>query len=145
ANNVVEWIRSLFGNADERQLRRLLARTFDDEGTSRTFTQRMLDLVSEVELNADVSGVASGGAKIKATDSSATGQHLQVLNQILQIAKAMTRPEALSANYHILIDDLDLHWRDTPLQNAFIGALFLSVRKLASSPHIKCVVSLRDV
>ena len=54
-----------------------------------------------------------------------------------------TLPSVLKHQYYILIDDLDLHWQNEPSQNAFIAALFLSLRKLARPP-LKFLVSIRD-
>ena len=52
--------------------------------------------------------------------------------------------ETVKSPYHILIDDLDLHWHDTPIQNAFIAALFFSLRNFNKPPYLKCSVAIRD-
>jgi hypothetical protein len=53
-------------------------------------------------------------------------------------------PLLLKNQYHVLVDDLDIHWHDTPIQNAFLAALFTSLRKLNNSDTLKFVVALRE-
>jgi hypothetical protein len=69
-------------------------------------------------------------------------EDLKLLQLINNVAKGL--PERLRHEYFILIDDLDLHWQGTPLQNAFLGTLFYSMRKLSFTTKLKFVVSLRN-
>src|SRR5262249_12464438 len=64
------------------------------------------------------------------------------LGLINSVAKHVN--EHLRHTYYITIDDLDLHWTDTPIQNSFLAALFLSLKNFSKPPHLKCLVSMRE-
>jgi hypothetical protein len=136
-------IRTFFGSRHEKEANQLLAISLGDEGQQHTLSSRILQLVKEVELSAEVQlGVKVGG---KATLDDGKGerpQQLWLLSLIHSVAKGIS--DHLKAPYHILIDDLDLHWHDTPVQNAFIAALFFSLRNFSKPPNLKCVVAIRD-
>jgi hypothetical protein len=102
-----------------------------------------LQLVKEVEVSGEMKDVAkvTGKAKIDG-NGGGQGAQLWLLNLIHSVAKKIG--EDLSAPYHILIDDLDLHWHDSPVQNAFIAALFSSIRNFNKGGNLKCVVAIRD-
>jgi hypothetical protein len=134
---------SWFGGRHAKEQSRLLDAAMDEAGGKKSMTDKMLSLVKEIEVQGSFGGV-SGGVRVataepKATDSG-TGD-LSLLQLINSVAREL--PNRLSHDYYILIDDLDLHWQGTPLQNAFLGSLFLSIRKFSYAKKIKFVVSLR--
>ena len=138
-----DMVSSLFGSNHDAEARRLLAISLGEDGQQQSLSGRILQLVNEVELSAEVPSAAklSGKAKI---DTSKLGQggQLGLLSLINSVAKKIA--ESVSSPYHILIDDLDLHWHDTPIQNAFIAALFFSLRNFSKPPNLKCAVAIRD-
>ena len=136
-------LRSLLGTQRDAEARRLLLVSLGDEGQAMSLSSRILQLINEVELSADVSDVAKVSGKAKIDTSKGTqGSQLWLLSLINTVAKKMG--ETVNAPYHILIDDLDLHWHDTPIQNAFIAALFFSLRNFNKPPNLKCSVAIRD-
>jgi len=137
--NRLEKFKSLFMKSkDEKRIQRLFQITISDEGKAVSLTDRILELIKEVELSAQASGTEIKG-KVSLQQSSA--RRFQLLAEINHAVKKL--PEVLKHEYYILVDDLDLHWRNEPNQNAFIAALFLSLRKLSRRP-IKFLVSLRE-
>lgn len=136
-------IRFFFGSRHEKEANRLLSISLGDDGQQQTLSSRILQLVKEVELSGEVpeGGKVSGKVKIDESKGGA-GSQLWLLNLIHSVAKRIG--EDLHAPYYILIDDLDLHWQDRPVQNAFIAALFLSLRNFNKGENIKCAVAIRD-
>jgi hypothetical protein len=121
----------------------LLKISLGDEGEQRSLSERILQLVNEVELSAEVPEKAKVTGKAKVDGSKAgQGGQLWLLSLINSVAKKIG--ETVSAPYHILIDDLDLHWHDTLVQNTFIAALFFSLRNFSKPPNLKCAVAIRD-
>lgn len=143
SNFFMELVRSLFGSKHDKEARQLLKISLGDDGQQQSLSARILQLVNEVELSAEVPQKAKlgGKAKIDATKAS-PANHLWLLSLINSVAKKIA--ESVSAPYYILIDDLDLHWHDSPIQNAFIAALFFSLRNFSNKSNLKCVVALRD-
>jgi hypothetical protein len=137
--NRLERFKSLFiKTRDEKRIQKLFQITITDEGNSLTFTDRILQLIKEIELSAQI-----GSTELKGkvgVDSSSSGR-FELLSEINHAVK--TLPDVLKHEYYILIDDLDLHWQNEPNQNAFIASLFLSLRKLARPP-LKFLVSIRN-
>lgn len=134
---------SLFGTKHEREQKQLLKAAIDDNGSKRSMTEKMLALVEEIEIQGGYAG-ATAAVRIKTKSDNADDKKntdLTTLQLINNVAKAL--PNSLLHDYYILIDDLDLNWSGTDIQNAFLGSLFMSIRKLTWSPRIKCVVSLR--
>ena len=135
-------IAGIFGGKPYKAARELLQISVSDDGSKRNLIERLLQLVREVELSG-TSGDTTLSGKITLGDSSARpGQQLHLLSQVNQVAKSL--PTLLKHDYYVLIDDLDLHWTDRPLQNSCIAALFTSLRQLNRPPHLKFVVALRD-
>jgi hypothetical protein len=137
--NRIEKFKSLFMKSkDEKRIQRLFQITISDEGETVSFTDRILELIKEVELSAQ-----AGDTEIKGKVSLQHGssRRFQLLAEINHAVKRL--PDVLKHEYYILVDDLDLHWRNEPNQNAFIAALFLSLRKLSRRP-IKFLVSIRQ-
>jgi len=137
--NRFERFKSLFiKTKDEKRIQKLFQITITDEGNFLTFTDRILQLVREVELSVQVSSAELKG-KLEIDHPSAG--RFELLAEINHAIKIL--PNVLKHEYFILIDDLDLHWQNEPNQNAFIASLFLSLRKLARSP-LKFLVSIRN-
>jgi hypothetical protein len=135
-------VRFFFGNQHEREASRLQEISLGDDGQQYTLSSRILQLVKEVELSSEIKDhKVSGKAKLH-DEKGGQGSHLWLLNLIHSVAKRIG--EHVSAPYHILIDDLDLHWQDTPVQNAFIAALFFSLRNFNKGQNLKCAVAIRD-
>ena len=130
--------KKLFRSKDEKRIQRLFDITITDKGNPVTLTDRILQLIKEVELSAQTGEVEVSG-KIR-VEHDGSGQ-FQLLSEINHAVK--TLPGILRHEYYVLIDDLDLYWENEPNQNAFIAALFLSLRRL-SRPPVKFVVSIRE-
>lgn len=143
SSTLYEMVRSYFGHQHDSEARQLLKISLGDEGRRESFSTKILQLVNEVELSAEVPEKAkvSGKAKIDGSKAGQGGQ-LGLLALVNTVAKKIA--ETVRVPYHILIDDLDLHWSDTPVQNAFIAALFTSLRNFSKPPNMKCVVAIRD-
>ncbi len=131
---------NIFGGKQKKQARKLLELSLDDDGTQRTLTQRILELIREVEMTGSAEGL-NLSAKVILDKTAAGPQHLTLLSQINQVAKGLS--SQIKHDYFILIDDLDLHWNDSDIQNAFIAALFMSLRKL-NKPPLRFLVAIRD-
>lgn len=132
----------LFGTHHQKEQERLLNLTFDDDGTQSTMTDKMLALVSAIELSGKYADTGVSAKLHLADSSSAKHTDLQLLQLISNVAKNLS--ESLTHEYYILIDDLDLHWTGSELQDAFLGSMFFSIRKLSRSRKVKFVVSLRE-
>jgi len=102
-------------------------------------TDKMLALVREIEIGGEFLG-ARGKIKV-GLEPTRKSSDLNLLNLINNVARDL--PSNVQHEYFILIDDLDLHWKGAPLQNSFLGAMFLSIRKLSRDRKVKFVVSLR--
>ncbi len=137
-------IEKLFAKREQRQVDKLLKLAFQDDGTPKqTLTHHMLSLINAIEIDAEL-GWAKGKARVEvdnARHAQATSD-LEILSLINDVAKFLGKQ--VQHPYFILIDDLDLHWTGSDLQNAFLGAMFLSMRKLSRTRNVKFVVSLRD-
>jgi len=134
------WVsfKKLFRSKDEKRIHKLFKITITDEGNPITLTDRILQLIKEVEISAQTSNVEVSG-KLK-LDYDVAGQ-FQLLSEINHAVK--TLPSILRNEYYVLIDDLDLYWDNEPKQNAFIASLFLSLRRLSHRP-VKFIVSIRE-
>ena len=133
----------LLGGKHKSEQRRLLKLALNDDGSVSTMTDKMLELVRAIEIEG-----AYGGATGKVKADFSEGRYespstdLTLLQLVNNVAKAL--PKTVQREYFILIDDLDLHWTGSDLQNAFLGSMFLSIRKLSRSRSIKFVVSMRE-
>lgn len=134
---LTNWLRGPY----EREARRLLDISVSDEGNPHSLSERILQLVKEVELGTELAGV-KGTAKITLDQGVVNTDQLKFLGLVNSVSKNITG--LLRHPYFILIDDLDTHWTDSPVQNAFIAALFSSLRRLSRPPNLKCVVAIRD-
>ena len=130
--------KKLFRSKDEKRIHRLFNITITDKGKALSLTDRILQLIKEVELSAQKGEVeVSGKVKVE-HDGSGQFQLLSEINHAIKSLPAMLRNE-----YYVLIDDLDLYWENEPSQNTLIAALFLSLRRLSRRP-VKFVVSIRE-
>lgn len=141
--SILDSVVGLFRSEEQRAARKLLATSFADDGSIEpTLTGMLIRLVKEIEVAIE-SGEAKGSATVALDQDSQKGrQQLQILNLIDQVAKAL--PRLLSRNYFVLIDDLDLHWTNDPLENAVIAALFTSMAKLRNTTNVKFIAALRE-
>ncbi|HUV42242.1 MAG TPA: hypothetical protein VMW23_10690 [Sedimentisphaerales bacterium] len=137
--NRLERFVSLFTKTkDKKRIERLFEITISDSGKATTLTNRILELIKEIELSGKINNIGVGGSVKIANGGS---KQFELLSEINNAVKKL--PAMLEHNYYVLIDDLDLYWKNDPNQNAFIAALFLSLRKL-STPPIKFMVSIRE-
>lgn len=138
---VTSFIKDFFRGDHERQARDLVQRSIGD-GSQHSFSERILELIREVELAGEYQGAKlSGKAVLNEPQGSSTNQ-MSLLILVNSVSKHVA--DNLRHPYFILIDDLDLHWSDTPIQNAFIAALFFALRHFNRPPNLKCVVAIRD-
>ncbi|HZZ82004.1 MAG TPA: hypothetical protein VFE62_26125 [Gemmataceae bacterium] len=142
SNALHKIVQFFFGNSHQKEADRLLAISLGDDGRQMTLSSQIIELVKEVELTAEMKEAVKVSGKAKLEGGPNKANHLWLLNLIHSVAKRIG--ENLKAPYHILIDDLDLHWQDLPIQNAFIAALFMSLRAFAKGENLKCVVAIRD-
>ena len=115
--------KKLFRSKDERRIQRLFNITITDEGRALSLTDRILQLIKEVELSAQKGEVKVSG-KVKVEHGGS--EQFQLLSEINHAVKSL--PGMLRNEYYVLIDDLDLYWENEPSQNTLIAALFLSLR-----------------
>lgn len=130
--------KKLFRSKNEKRIQRLFNITITDKGKALSLTDRILQLIKEVELSAQKGEVEISG-KIKVEHDGS--EQFQLLSEINHAVKSL--PGMLRNEYYVLIDDLDLYWENEPGQNALIAALFLSLRRLSRRP-VKFVVSIRE-
>jgi hypothetical protein len=132
----------LFRGEERRYADKLLSKSFDDAGKERGgFTETMLQLINEIELKLQAEGV-SGAASVKVAAPTGSAHSLQTLSLVEKVAKGL--PGLLQSEYYVLIDDLDLHWSNDPVQNSMISALFSAMAKLNRHRRIKFVVAIRE-
>jgi hypothetical protein len=130
--------KALFRSKDEKRIHRLFSITISDKGNPLSLTDRILQLIREVEVSAQKGELEVSG---KVGVGHGAPRQFQLLSEINHAVK--TLPAMLRNEYYVLIDDLDLYWENEPNQNAFIAAVFLSLRRLSRRP-VKFVVSIRE-
>lgn len=133
-------LRTILGAKNQQQQKQLLKLTLNDEGKQNSMTDKMLSLISAIEIEGSY-GDGKGKARVELIEPTPTNTDLQLLQLIANVAKSL--PKSLTHDYYILIDDLDLHWTGSPLQNAFLASMFQTIKKLSRSSSVKFVVSLR--
>ncbi len=136
------YLRGVFRGQHEREARRLLRISLGDSGAPVSLSEKILHLVKEVELSADVQDVKVSGKVGVDPAGSTSASHLNLLGLVNSVAKSVA--DQLKSPYFILIDDLDRHWNNSPIQNSFVAALFTSLRNFSKPPFLKCVVAMRD-
>lgn len=134
------FVRNLFRGQDEINARKLLRMSVSDDGRPHPMSANFLTLISEMQLSVQMSGIKLDG-KLKGEGEAKGGQlnFLSLINRVVKGIDALLRHP-----YWILIDDLDLDWRDTPIQNALIAAMFSSVANFNKPPNLKCIVSIQE-
>jgi hypothetical protein len=132
----------LLGDRHQRERRKLMKATFSDDGSASTMTDKMLALVREIELEGGYrEATLKGAVRLAEERSGHRTEDLKLLQLVNNVAKQL--PHKLAHEYYIIIDDLDLHWTGSDVQNSFLGAMFLSIQKLSRSRAVKFVVSIR--
>lgn len=118
-------IRKLFGSSHQREQDRLQSITLTDDGQPSSMTDKMLDLVKAIELQGSYGEVSVKGRIEMDQESGSQSHDLKLLQLINNVARQIDK--TISHEYFILIDDLDLNWQGTDLQNSFLGAMFQSI------------------
>jgi hypothetical protein len=139
ASALTGWFSSLFQGHYEKEAKKLIALS---QGGGMTLTNRILQLINEIELSGEYSGGKVAGKVTLDKAKSASGDAFHLLGLVNSVAKKLR--DNVSHCYYLLIDDLDLYWNDSPTQNAFIAALFSSLSHFSRPPSLKAVVALRD-
>ena len=130
---------SFFRGPERNEAERLVKMSVSDDGTPYTLSDRILQLINEIELSGDIHGVKVTG--LARVGESPHSRQLKLLALVNSVAKNLR--QVINRNYHVLIDDLDTNWNDTITQNAFLAALFASLKKL-NNDKVKFVVALRE-
>jgi hypothetical protein len=139
ASVLTGWFSSLFQGKYEKEAKKLIALS---QGDGTTLTNRILQLIQEVELSGEYSGGKIGGKVTIDKSKNESGDAFQLLGLVNSVAKKLR--DNVAHSYYLLIDDLDLYWNDSPTQNAFIAALFSSLSHFSRPPSLKAVVALRE-
>ncbi len=137
-NAVLALLKKLF-RATSPQANRLLQLSVSADGKPCSLSERILQLISEVGVSIQVAGAKISGNVV--VDSGPGGSPHELLSLVNSVSKNLGNE--IKKEYHVLIDDLDLHWTNEPTQNAFLEALFQSLRKL-NSGRLKFAVALRE-
>ncbi len=119
ATGLATFLNLLFGGKHEREQRQLLHASVSDDGHVMTMTDKMLALIKEIELEGEYGGVSVKGRVELGNDANKRGTDLQLLALVNSVARQL--PKELKHDYFILIDDLDLHWTGSDVQNAFLA------------------------
>jgi len=138
--SIVQYLTAFLRPQHEKQARTLIALSVG--GAPQSLSERILQLIKEIEIAGEIHGAKISGTVTLTTPQQSAGNQLNLLSLVNSVAKHVA--DNLKHPYYILIDDLDLHWYDSPLQNAFIAALFLSLRHFSKPPNLKCVVAIKD-
>lgn len=133
------WFANIFQGQYEREARKLISLS---QGVGTSLTERILQLVKEVELSGEYGGAKVAGTLTLDKPSNAKAESFHLLSLVNSVARKLR--DNLDHVYYILIDDLDLYWSDTPTQNAFLAALFTSLSHFSRPPSLKAVVALRQ-
>lgn len=136
-------IKDLIRTTDQKQALALLKKSMPSPGNSELgLTSIMLNLIDEVEIQ-----IKSPVASLKVTGSkntdNSTATKASVLNLVNQVSKSL--PRLIENEYLVLIDDLDLHWTNSPSQNTLIAAMFSAIAKFGhGDSKVKFVIAIRD-
>lgn len=132
---------SLTGGQHRKEVKKLLE--ISEGNGPHSLTERILQLIKEIELSGEVGGAkVSGRVSLEHGASGRQGEGFELLSLVNSVARQI--PKKLKRLYYVLIDDLDLYWKDAPIPNSFIAALFSSLKHISRPPHIKCIVALRQ-
>lgn len=147
-NMLAEILTKLFKNEEQQLAMKLLTIARKETAPGKySMTDTMLRLIKELELKVEVNAGAvgvSGGIAVRTNGSSSTPtkDSMQILSLVNHVAAAL--PTLINNKYHVLIDDLDLHWTNEPVQNALIAALFSAMAKLRHNENVKFVIAIRE-
>jgi hypothetical protein len=127
--------KKIFSDHKQQKITKLFDMSFNTVGEpiNMSFTHKILRLIEGLEVETPM-------VKAKVTLNEGKTSY-NLLNEINDAVKTM--PTLLKHEYYILVDDLDLHWRNEPSQNVLIAALFQTIKKL-SRDKIKILVSIRE-
>jgi hypothetical protein len=137
---VEQFLAKFTRGSHEKDARKLLDMS-SGEG-HKSLTARIIQLIDEVEVSGEAAGVKVAVKGKVDRSSPSKAESFSLLSFVNSLAKQIA--DNLRHPYIVLIDDLDLHWRDTPTQNSFIAALFVSLRHFNRPPNLKCVVAMRN-
>lgn len=132
-------LKGLFDDESEKRASRLIRSAYSDGTYKVNMTDRIIQLIKELELSVSTNGVSAKG---KVSFNEPTSNVSTLLNDINHIIKEIGN--IVANKYYVLIDDLDSYWENDPTQNSYIAALFNSLRKFESEGKIKFVVALRE-
>ncbi len=133
------WFGSLFQGQYQREARKLIAMS---QGAGTSLTARILQLIEEIELSGEYAGGKLSGRLAIEKPGQSTADSFHLLSLVNSVARRLR--DNLKHKYYVLIDDLDLYWTDAATQNAFLAALFTSLRHFSRPPSLKAVVALRQ-
>lgn len=133
-----EKVKGLFKGESEKRAYRLINSAFSTGSYKNSMTDRIIELIKELEVTLSTHGTNVSG-KIVLNEQNKNASLL--LNDINHIVKEIGN--LLDHKYYVLIDDLDSYWENDPLQNAYISALFDSVRKFNGGVNVKFIAALR--
>ena len=139
ASVLTGWLSALFQGKYEKEAKKLIALS---QGDGTTLTNRILQLINEIELSGEYGGGKIEGRVSFDKSKRSSGEAFQLLGLVNSVAKKLR--DNVSHSYYLLIDDLDLYWNNSPTQNAFIAALFSSLSHFSRPPSLKAVVALRE-
>jgi hypothetical protein len=141
-NAILDWIKGLFRDRHETEARKLLKISIGDDGHPEPMSRSFLAILREIELSVDVKGIklaAKGTVEREAPKDMSKFGLLSLINTVAKnIFKILRHP------YYILIDDLDLDWRDTPIQNTLLAAMFTSLKNFNVPPNLRCLVAIQE-
>jgi hypothetical protein len=137
----IDKVLRVFQGQAQKEAKQLLNMSISDDGSPHTLTDRMLQLVNEIELSIQHQESKAAAKAVLQHGVRGADQKLKLLSLVNSVAKQLST--ILEHDYYILIDDLDLHWQGTEIQNAFIAALFQTIKKM-SRPNIRFVVAIRE-
>jgi Cdc6-like AAA superfamily ATPase len=141
-NAILEWIMRLFRDRNETDARRLLKISIGDDGHPQPMSKSFLAILREIELSVDVKGIkVAAKGTLESPEPKELGRFglLSLINTVAKnIFKILRHP------YYVLIDDLDLDWRDTPIQNTLLAAMFTSIKNFSVPPNLRCLVAIQE-
>ena len=134
-----DWLLSFFRGRYEKEARKLVSIS---QRHKVSLTDRILQLVDEIQFSGEQGGTtATGGVKLRPANTGSEDS-TRLLSLVNSVARHLR--ENLKHRYYILIDDLDLYWDNSEVQNAFIAALFSSLSHISRPPFLKAAVALRE-
>jgi hypothetical protein len=141
-NAILDWIKGLFRDRHEAEARRLLKISIGDDGHPEPMSRSFLAILREIELSVEVKGIKFAAKGKVESDEPRDASKFGLLSLINTVAKNIFK--ILRHSYYILIDDLDLDWRDVPIQNTLLAAMFTSLKNFSVPPNLRCLVAIQE-